>query len=450
MSSILRLVRLAITALIILSCLGMATTAMAAERLVFTQLLHRHGARYPLAKANASTWCPRDGASCGLLLEEGKGMLVSLGKYLRQRYGAAYFGGSDRYVDQLDAGRIYTRSTAVPRTLQSADGVLRGMFPDTDAYFPVVNNINKNIDALLYMDAWPAFALWTQHGRKTFSYQEELRPLVEYLFPDPKTVLDLAEEAHYQGFCAEQRHGALCLGGVQDIAASLNAQGKLDPARYPNMVRYYGQLGEVRRAMRRLMFRYEPARNPLDVARGSWQTLPQAYIKAMRDAMAGKLGAMKFIHYSAHDDTTGPFARTIGDPDDLPPFAKMYLIDFVEEDGKYYVRGVQGHPEQTPGDYPYTVTPVQIGGITEDGRTHYLLDGTSRMPFEDFVRYVDSSKGTDPLAMCLVEAAVVKGMGCDKLNAAPSHECMLYRANCPMTACPTGSVLRYSDYACVQ
>eukprot|EP00658_Telonema_sp_P-2_P055137 TRINITY_DN43839_c0_g1_i1.p2 TRINITY_DN43839_c0_g1~~TRINITY_DN43839_c0_g1_i1.p2 ORF type:complete len:136 (+),score=54.57 TRINITY_DN43839_c0_g1_i1:82-489(+) len=55
--------------------------------------------------------------------------------------------------------QVYSRSTAKNRTIQSSDSMLRGLFPNTTDFYPVIFGQELADDMLLLSDNWAAISL---------------------------------------------------------------------------------------------------------------------------------------------------------------------------------------------------------------------------------------------------------------------------------------------------
>lgn len=413
---------------------------LAGEEIIFSQVLHRHGARTPLPPANETLHCPNGG--CGLLTNNGRHMLVKLGEMLKRRYAEqGYFAG-----DSYDPIAVYSQSTAIDRTMQSANGMLRGIFPKLDDFFPEIFSADTMTDNLLMSDSLPSLSLQNVHT--TTQRYAALTPLRKELFPSDDIIIAMADELSIGGFCRANEIN-LCATKLYDIAACAEAEGKLD--NYPLVKQNQRAVNRFYYAMFNGLFAYDPD-SSLDQLRGSpGQPLAQEMIANMRQVAAGKM-PYRFKHYSAHDTTLTPFAVTVGAFTEVfPEFGQAYILDLIKDNGALYVRAVKGAPEVVPGPHEYTVAPLQIGGIGSNGRKYYTNATLDRLPLEDFARFVDSSKPRSSLGHCYVLPEVSNRFGLMTVNAPPANaQTIKYRRNCPQYACPMGAKLNTDTLVCVQ
>ena len=84
-------------------------------------------------------------------------MLRKLGEFIRSRYSTSGPQGPYFASANYDPQFTYTRSTDVQRTLQSADGLLWGIYPNASTFFPAISTVDPNTDVLLIVDCLPSF-----------------------------------------------------------------------------------------------------------------------------------------------------------------------------------------------------------------------------------------------------------------------------------------------------
>lgn len=408
------------------------------EEVLFSQVVHRHGARTPLPPANTSTLCP--GNRCGLLTDNGRHMLVKLGEMLRRRYAGQGYFKSDSY----DPTTVYSRSTAVDRTMQSANGMLRGIFPNLDAFYPEVFSADIMTDNLLMSDSLPAVSL--QNVYTSSQRYSSLTLLRKELFESDNLIIAMADELSIGGFCRSNEIN-LCATRLYDIAACAEAEGKL--SNFPLVTKHHRAINLFYYRYFSSYFSHDP-NSTLDRQRGSpGQPLAQEMIANMRSFIKGKM-EYRFKHYSGHDTTLSPFAVTIGAfNEEFPEFGQAYVFDLLREDGQYYVRAVKGNPELLPGPHEYTVGALQIGGMSDRGVVYFTNSTLDRLPLEDFVRFVDSTKAKSSRGHCYVTDEVSNYFGLMTVNKLPANaQTIKYRKNCPQYACPLGAVLNTDTLVC--
>jgi len=107
-----------------ISLLLTATNALASEKLIFSVDLIRHGDRAPLHEIPTSPYPWKNGL--GKLTDKGIKQEIELGRALRKTY-------IDKYhllPDQYDEATMYVQATETHRTIQSANFLLQGLYPE--------------------------------------------------------------------------------------------------------------------------------------------------------------------------------------------------------------------------------------------------------------------------------------------------------------------------------
>ncbi|XP_004866844.1 testicular acid phosphatase isoform X2 [Heterocephalus glaber] len=155
--------------------------------LLFVALVFRHGDRAPLAsyptdphKDAAPTLWPR---GLGQLTEEGVQQQLELGRFLRRRY-KAYLSPEYRREE------VYIRSTDFDRTLESAQAILAGLFPEASPrsseadWRPIpVHTVPVAEDKLLRfpMRSCPRYQELLRESTEAAEYQEALEGWTDFL-----------------------------------------------------------------------------------------------------------------------------------------------------------------------------------------------------------------------------------------------------------------------------
>ena len=424
------------------------------DTLVLVQVMHRHGARWPIVSYNATALCEGSTRICGQLNEEGRLMLEGLGRYLRERYGS--FLERPQNYSQL---QTYTRSTRLDRTIQSADALLRGLYPELDAFYPVVNTVEFALDLLLLVDAQMSFHIpGVLHKWPGFRYPaqrftaEELRAMGREAQQYANCVDgDLSDKLQYME----------CALRLQDIAASWRAVGQLSNGSYPTMAQAWAALEEYRREFNARLFLYDPA-DPVMVQRGNLGYNLASETARNMYAAVGLLPPLpqftRLVEYSAHDTTYMPLASAIGLNTPtymLPQFGQAFIFETYTNasGGPPYMRLLSGQPPQLPprtGAYDYTVAEVAAHGMRPDGSTYTGGDGAACVTVEDFSRFVSSTGPASHKGSCYLSEAVLKEIGCDTHSVPFDPVCVEYRTKCPQYGCPHGYVMDLGDLSCVK
>lgn len=448
-----------ISFLVLLLLLVMCATPQAAfaltlppdSELELVQIIHRHGARSAIVPANASVICPR---GCGELNQEGKDMLVKVGEFLRERYNDGIAATDYFPTESYDQRLVYSRSTDLSRTIQSADGILRGLFPNLSDFFPVVHTVQFEEDLLLLIDAMPSY-----HVPATQYYHEYLTQLTPFLLQRFSLSLaaDMGEEASLMPFCGDSNNYAGCILALQDIAATRNAEGRL--SEFPLLQQNYQNLSDSRFALNSLLYPYN-ASNYVDQQRGSLgQTIVQRMLANIHQIVEHGHSTLtqKMMHYSAHDTTMMPVCTTLGHNElMLPLFGFTVILELLHANStdSFYVRAVQALPGQTPDtDHNVTSSVLSLTCITAANETYHTAVPSDGCLLEDFIRYVNTTAPQSADGVCFVDDATLKAMDCDTPGAPKSSSlCAWYRSACPAQGCRLaghGAVVNTVDLSCV-
>ncbi|ORC92911.1 membrane-bound acid phosphatase 2 [Trypanosoma theileri] len=417
----------------------------AAVTLRLVQVLHRHGSRSAIVSYNASQLC--GDVPCGYLNVPGQKMTINAGSFLREHYNsdpANPFFPSESY--DLDVS--YTRSTDVLRTLQSAEGLLRGLFPNMSAFFPAVHTVDSGTDWLLISDVIPYNNVFG--GLDKQWKRNVCNPMVDTLI-DFATLQNVAKEALSEGYCANAEDRCDCASQLFDIGNALDADGRIST--FPLLKANLEKLRAFVQFEFLSKFGYN-ASNERDVKMGSQgQNFVQQVLSNAQLHMQGK-STYKLYHYSAHDTTLSPVAATLRDTTPngaLPPFAQLYAFELLYDDSAnaYSMRVRRGYPGQTPeSDYAFAWDDFQLKCMSSDGAVYNAANNTC--PYYDFQRLVDSSKPKDPAGLCYLDDEYKSLLGCpSSAGQSPNSNCQAYRKVCPAWSCGADFTLDPVTLQCV-
>jgi hypothetical protein len=415
----------------------------ATEELVLVQILHRHGARSAIVSSNVSLICP---TGCGMLNWEGKQQLASVGRYLRQRYNNLPHQAPLFPSESYDPRTVTSRSTNILRTLQSASGLLQGLFPNMSDYFPAISTVDLFTDTLLLTDAIPAYHIYQQLHIKDIE-TTIVEPQLRKLF-NQSTAEAMGVELSIDKTCSNASTFVPCILEAQDIAATYASTGVLTNGSFPVTLSFRPQLQLARFALNSAFFPYN-ASSELDQARGSLgQNIAMTMIQNMHAKKSGKL-AQSLMHYSAHDTTVMPFAATLGNNDlMIPLFGTTYVLELwwdAETKNNLTVRAYAGIPGQSPGNYTIDVENFPLSCMGQDGTVYRAPSYPASCPLEDFERFVNSSRPQSPAGQCYLtkeDFGLIGGnvVGSDQVPT-PGSLVAFYRQSCPAQACPLGTFL---------
>ena len=411
--------------------------ASAADEVIFTQLVHRHGSRSPIVTVNASIICT-GGFGCGELNLEGRDMLTQLGALIRNRYPTVYTDPNYGW------DTVYSRSTSKNRTIQSSASMLHGLFPNASDYYPIIFSEALENDMLLLSDNYASVNLQLPFlGLYDAPVVTAKR---EEVFPDPAVINAIFKELHIEGYAAALgiNYGLIL---AQDIATCYMATGEILNGNYPVTNASQAQLDSVLFALNSNRFVYNRSVDHWAKSGSPGITLALKLVENMRNVISGAEQHF-MIEYSAHDTTLVPLCSTLGASDEMTPvFGKMFLFEMVNRSGSYFVRAIGGAPEQTPGAHHYTTYTLPLRGIPVNGtyQDAYVVTADTGVAIDDFYRYIVSSMGTSGQGMCYIGDAAFARIGCNVLGApTPGSDCFKYRYECRDFACPDGSYLSNS------
>lgn len=437
--------------------------AASSKNVIFSQVAHRHGARTPLVSVNLTRICGPDNF-CGQLNHDGEVMLRQVGTWARNRYMLSL----DPTVSYLAdfATRPYSseyfnsRSTDLPRTLQSADAFLRGLFPNLTSFFPVVHTVSFWSDELLLVDALPAF-----HLPDVIDSQTNLNVLTPFVLEkiDNETLSQVGMELHLDSVCSGPTYNiAGCALEVQDVMASYASQtidnGTSRLSLYPLSNGLLPMFQYFRWKWNTPLFSYNASR-PTDRQRGSLgQNLANEIVASMIDKIFGNQSKpFVFKEWSAHDSTVMPLCATLGQNGMmLPLFGQSYFIELLNDTAssvpptdlsRYSVRILYGAPDQGPGDHAFEADPFPLSCTNSSGVTYSTMEDC---PLEDFRRYILGSKAKSDAGYCYLDDRILESINCEASNSTakdPNSLCVFYRSRCQDYACGE-NYMNTTDWSC--
>ncbi|KAG5489409.1 hypothetical protein GH5_00278 [Leishmania sp. Ghana 2012 LV757] len=427
-------------------------------KVVVVQLVHRHGARSPIVDSNQTLICGTK-FPCGYLNYEGQMMLENLGKYLRHRYTEDPAVVSEPYFPSTsyNLSISYTRSTDVLRTLQSATGLLQGLFPNASAFFPAIHTVSTADDVLLLSSAVPMIRARYNYAAREL--REVCDPVLDSRMPFGQ-LQAVAAEVHSQGFCSNHTLRSRCAERLCDIAHAYQSTGQI--SKYPLLRQHLDDLCAVTAMSSHYYFAYN-ASNPVHQKQGApYYHLAKLLVNNMR-AHQQRKGAPSYrlYEYSAHDTTISPLAVSLGDNSMeamLPPFGTAFIIELLslkdataESSSSFYVRVLRGHPGVTPAtNFTFALRHFDMRCQDATGKTYIAVDNIC--PFADFERFINSMAPKSPMGTCYIDPDLLGRMDCpvDAVgdNRSLSADCLFYRKHCGEYACGTGYYLDGISYGC--
>ncbi|CAJ1036312.1 hypothetical protein, conserved [Leishmania lindenbergi] len=450
------LYRCALMMAVVVSAAVVSAAPMYTVELV--QVVHRHGSRSPIVDDNHTLICGTV-FPCGFLNYEGQRMLENFGKYLRYRYTEDPEVVLEPYFSQesYNLSVSYSRSTDVLRTLQSANGMLRGLFPSIPDFYPAIHTLRADDDVLLQSSAVPIL-------RARYKYADQERRNVCDPVLDSRMSFDqlqaVAAEVYSQKFCANYTLRSRCAMRLCDIALAYQSTGQL--LSFPLLGQHLDDVCAVMAAGYHFSFAYN-ASNPIHKEQGaSFFTLANQMVKNMKMHLnKATAPPYKLYHYSGHDTTVAPLSAAFGDSSlgaMLPPFGTAFIMELLSladapatSSSKFYVRLLRGHPGVTPAsNFTFALSHFEMHCQDEMGNTYTALHNIC--PFTDFERFINSAAPTSPMGTCYLDPGQLFRMDCPidatADNRSLSADCLFYRKRCSSYACGTGYYLDATDYGC--
>ena len=399
-------------------------------------IVHRHGARKPDGLSN-DTICDDTKTGCGYLMWEGFAQLRSLGATLRSWY-------DDLLPPTYKPKKIKVRTTDVPRTCQSADAFLQGLFADdTEVVSPVYENVDHKYDPLMIPKSWPSMRL---HIAATAATQKALLLNYAQSLADTTVLKLIGEETSQYEVCPSDP--VECLHQAQDIESSLKAEGKLDD--YPTLQKMEDDLNSFVEYENRLRYVFA-ANDTFVLGAGSLGNILAQEIARHASTLRNKRGSRRLFEYSAHDNTLVPLYITLGENNPtgtglLPQFGEAIVFEMHQSTvnkSAVYIRAFVGYPPQGPSSkYPYTFSPFPLKCIDMKGTVYTKRPARSSddggCPVDDWVRFLNTTRPQgNGDTYCFYNPPDQKLMCPAGENPVEEEQeaCRNFRLKCPAEAC---------------
>lgn len=397
---------------------------------VQVQIIHRHGAR----------------TNAGALTPVGKAMLVQLGNFTKAQFAAEL-----QLPAQYDYNVVESHSSDVPRTIQSADSFLRGLFPDDvdDGFDPVIHTKPKDTDTMLIMDGVAAFQMrdWADPMRFFTALDQFVLSTI------PITALQqMGKEMSINANCSGASFSAGQCGVVSAyVAENLYAANTLEKISPTAMKYYRPQLVNVIRQFGMLQYSYNIS-SPFSMNAGALgQDLANQILANAEQNYNQKQSPAKLYEFSGHDTTVMPLLASFGldQPENMAPmFGNAIIFQTIFASGSLSLQATIGTPEQKAGSgHQYTFIPLQLRCIDSSGNNYV----STTCSIADVRRYVATRNGK--VGFCYVSGSDLEAVNCSTTaapdpNSAFGPTCVWYRRTCPLVACPSNYVVYPGDYSC--
>lgn len=375
-------------------------------------------------------------------------MLRHLGLYLREKYNSTL-----QPMDRYDPVRFSSRSTSIPRTMQSGAAMLRGLFANLEGtpnrVYPVIHSRPIDEDArLLVWNGVPSVLLWTEAIRGPFA--QLMENLTSSLI-DTETLRVLGAETGLGELCTPTSHkynNFLCAMELQDLYNCAASAG--NASLYPLTGRYFDTLTQVLMNYNLYsMWGYD------DVAEGghfvkAFGTLGfNLAVDIVAHAQMAEPARPVLRHYSGHDTTLMPLWMTLGNYSLTNPlFGAAMVFEFSKEvaTNVTYVKATMGAPGQLPGNHTYAFEPYRIF-CTDAANNTYA--STEHCPLDDFSRFIESRGPSVPNADCFFMPTWMPWLSCDPAETRfnYSRPCVNFRKAC-RSACGEDNAMR-TNLSCV-
>ncbi|CCD14235.1 unnamed protein product [Trypanosoma congolense IL3000] len=419
-----------------------ATGANCLYKLELMQVVHRSGvAPPPMATPDREKLCSPNGKSnCAAIANRGVQQLKDMGAHIAELYEQD--GETEDSKTWLsppyDPTAVYSQSLGSPVATRAATALLSGIYgAEEGGVAPVIISAAPSTDTLLNVNALPSFVLENESGAEEFA--REMEKVVSEQFPDASVIGDMGKEVGMGDACSAANAHVWCCHRLQQLVTMYSTVPNGGDGA-PTVMKHAAQLQAVAAARNSALYGYV-ASDSLSAARGSLgQPLAQELLLGMRRKMLQGGDANhnhnRVMHY-AHDT---PIHTVLGhEATNAVPLAETFLIDLLRDSatGVYFVRlrylAVETKPEASPA-----VASFPFRCLNAAGEPSATVSGdATTCPFDDFVRFVDSSKGASGVgAACHLEADTEERLQCRTAGPPTSPQCAQYRALCPAHACP--------------
>lgn len=416
---------------VVSACAVMLIASLLADaKLERVFVLHRHGARSPMAVIDGALDC--DLPYCELT-NQGKAQLTAVGKVVYERYAGLL------NLTEYDVTKMQSISTSVPRVVLSSESLITGMFPNA---LPFVDFVPNTED--LQMSSWTSWPSWSMGGASQRNISQISTQVLNVV--DHSTMMKLAD---YFGLpvsvCGDPAVAGNCLSVISDtyFCTLMDAKHAALPAWIAGM---HAQMISVRAIVLGYTCGYFPQADPQDRAVGSYgYPLASAMIAAMKYSPTDGSFNYSFFLRGAHDWTLINFYSAVGVWNTSNFHLDVFAVNFGETvmvelhatDTGLVLRAFRAVPGQTySSDYSFgvAVEPLGLKCVSASGEVQWTNE--TDCDIDSVWRAINLTAPASPEAECFVTEAQLQQHDCTGRDApAPGSTCLFFRENCPSQPC---------------
>ncbi|RNF27657.1 membrane-bound acid phosphatase 2 [Trypanosoma conorhini] len=350
-------------------------------------------------------------------------MMQNLGKLLRATYGA--------FVASYDPAAYDALSEDANSCIQSAHGVLQGLFNPASPLLPIVKYTPVEADWLLGFNH--NFPNVYARPQWFFAYRNN-----DTLARAMLHTVDLQTLSNEFGtWCMEtpMRCALFAADALQSRITAGNVSTQLQAL-------FKDKLLPLLRGDHKHRYGFHPTDTYAVVGAPAYSLTA----KVLKDAATGD---KKVYQYSVHDSALVGVLDVLGgvqledmDPKWVPRFGAVLAVTAYRNGN---VSFAFAEPEQEAGsslDYVAGLLPITVRCQTAEGADY----AAATCPLDDVWRHVNRSMPTVAHPFCYLRPEDK----CDGLDVVPSAHCQYYRKHCPSGVCGPGAELDPSrNYTCV-
>lgn len=390
-------------------------------------VLHRHGARSPLGVVNGGLVCEYPYCQ---LTDNGKAMCRSLGLYLQQEYNASSLLS---FPSRYNVSFIASEATEYPRVVISAEAMIMGFYEGREP-LPFVDFAPKTTDLRLCMwQSWPTWKI-----RSTYNHELHVDDAWVKALIGEDGLQMIGQYFGIESLCTADPTD--CISFVQDFISCNVSSGAPVPSFLMNNWTVYRQV--VSRFLGRILGYNRSSHYSTQVG-----SLGYPYVTSVLQYFSDPSAPlMRMKHSAAHDWTLIAVYSALGiwsvqdagNERFVPRFAETLILErWQGDDGRQYVKGRWGFPDQAPGNHTYSFQVANLSCIDANGTLYKALDTAGQWCLQDDLeRFVNTTAPLSSLGVCYASDNMLQNENCDGDAAPPvGSRCYFYRQHCPQAPC---------------